>query len=41
MSNLWYEQLSPDERLLAEQAVVLYRALRKAVQRLRTEKFWG
>lgn len=30
MSNLWYEQLSPEERLLAEQAVVQYRALRKA-----------
>ncbi len=30
MSNLWWEQLSPEERLLAEQAVVQYRALRAA-----------
>jgi hypothetical protein len=30
MSNLWWEQLRPEERLLAEQAVVQYRALRAA-----------
>ena len=30
MSNLWWQQLSPEERLLAEQAVVQYRALRVA-----------
>jgi hypothetical protein len=30
MSSLWWEQLSPEERLLAEQAVVQYRALRAA-----------
>ena len=30
MSNLSWEQLSAEERLLAEQAVVQYRALRKA-----------
>jgi hypothetical protein len=30
MSSLCWEQLSPEERLLAEQAVVQYRALRAA-----------
>jgi hypothetical protein len=30
MSSLWWEQLSAEERLLAEQAVVQYRALRAA-----------
>jgi hypothetical protein len=30
MSSLWWEQLSPEERLMAEQAVVQYRALRAA-----------
>ncbi len=30
MSNLSWEQLSAEERLLAEQAVLQYRALRKA-----------
>jgi hypothetical protein len=30
MSSLWWEQLSAEERLLAEQAVLQYRALRKA-----------
>lgn len=30
MSSLLWEQLSPEERLLAEQAVLQYRALRKA-----------
>lgn len=30
MSNLIWEQLSPEERLLAEQAVLQYRALRRA-----------
>jgi len=30
MSSLWWEQLSAEERLLAEQAVLQYRALRTA-----------
>jgi len=30
MSNLWWEHLSPEERLLAEQAVLQHRALREA-----------
>ena len=30
MSNSWWEQLRPEERLLAEQAVLQYRALRTA-----------
>jgi hypothetical protein len=30
MNEMWWEGLSPEERLLAEQAVMQYRALRKA-----------
>jgi hypothetical protein len=30
MSNLWWEHLTPEERLLAEQAVLQHRALREA-----------
>jgi hypothetical protein len=30
MANLWWEQFTPEERLLAEQAVLQHRALRQA-----------
>ncbi len=30
MSNLWWEHLTPEERLLAEQAVLQHRVLREA-----------